>query len=99
MTPDDVHLLTGAYTLDALDPAERRTFERHLAECQTCAVEVGSLAEAVTRLADDSWSAPPPRLRTAVLQQIAGTRQTPPAPPAPRRETPAWRRRSALALA
>lgn len=100
MTPDDVHLLTGAYALDALDPAERRSFERHLAECETCAVEAASLTEAVARLADDSWSAPPPRLRAAVLEQIAGTRQSPPAQPTPRRETAsAWRRRSALALA
>ena len=69
MTADDPSLLTGAYALDALDATDRETFERHLAGCETCAEEVASLREAAARLADDSWSTPPPRLRRQVLER------------------------------
>lgn len=34
----------GAYVLGALSPAERETFERHLAACRTCRNAVGELA-------------------------------------------------------
>ncbi|MFY9999572.1 MAG: zf-HC2 domain-containing protein, partial [Trebonia sp.] len=32
----DLHVLAGAYALDALDDAERDRFERHLRGCQAC---------------------------------------------------------------
>jgi anti-sigma factor RsiW len=47
---DDVHGLTGAYALDALDTGERRVFEEHLAACPSCTVEVEQLREAIARL-------------------------------------------------
>lgn len=34
----------GAYALGALDPDDRRTFERHLAECSICAGDVKAFA-------------------------------------------------------
>ena len=93
MTANDIHLLTGAYVLDSLDDAERDVFARHLDECEGCAGEVAELRETVVRLADDSWSVPPPRLRQNVMDQIRATRQLPPvqempAPAAPNRQAP-----------
>ncbi len=39
----DVHALSGAYAVDALDDLERAHFERHLADCADCQAEVASL--------------------------------------------------------
>ena len=36
MTHPDLHTLTGAYALDALDPDERDAFEAHLPDCDPC---------------------------------------------------------------
>ena len=38
----DIHALSGAYAVDALDDIERAHFERHLRDCDTCRAEVGS---------------------------------------------------------
>lgn len=75
----DIHSLVGAYALDAVDDIERAAFDRHLRECETCRVEVDELREATARLADTTWSVPPPRLRENVLAEVARTRQLPPA--------------------
>jgi anti-sigma-K factor RskA len=77
MTPD-VHMLTGAYAIDALDAFERRQFERHLAECPDCAREVGELRATAARLGAAVTEQPPDRLRRNVLRQIADTRQESP---------------------
>ena len=44
MNSDDIHALSGAYAVDALDDVERAEFERHLASCAACREEVASLA-------------------------------------------------------
>jgi anti-sigma-K factor RskA len=81
----DIHALAGAYALDAVDDLERTAFERHLRECETCAADLAELRETTARLADGTWSAPPPRLREQVLAQVSRTRQLPPGrPPRPR---------------
>jgi anti-sigma-K factor RskA len=72
---DALHLLTGAYAVDALDPAERAAFRRHLGGCPDCTAEVRGLRAAATRLTSADVVEPPPRLRAAVLAQIAETRQ------------------------
>ncbi|WP_422770399.1 anti-sigma factor [Plantactinospora sp. WMMC1484] len=71
----DIHTLVGAYVLDAVDDLERAAFDRHLADCDSCAAEVGELRETAARLTDGAWSVPPPRLRTEVLAQVSRTRQ------------------------
>ena len=38
----DLHKLTGAYAVDALDELERARFEQHLTECDDCRAEVAS---------------------------------------------------------
>jgi anti-sigma-K factor RskA len=78
MTSPDIHALGGAYALDAVDDLERAAFDRHLAECETCAVEVAEYRETATRLAEGPWSVPPPRMRERVLARAAATPQLPP---------------------
>jgi len=78
MTSPDIHALGGAYALDAVDDLERVAFDRHLAECEACAVEVAEYRETATRLAEGSWSVPPPRMREQVLARAAATPQLPP---------------------
>ena len=81
----DIHALSGAYALDALDNAEREAFERHLAVCDTCQAEVDSLREAAVSLAETVALTPPAALRDQVLGSIAKVRPLPPVVPIARR--------------
>jgi anti-sigma-K factor RskA len=104
MTTTDIHALAGAYVLDAVDDVERMAFSRHLAECETCRVEVEEMREVAARLADPTWSVPPPRMRTDVMAAIGRTRQLGPgASEPPVRDVSAvvsrWRRFTAGAAA
>jgi anti-sigma-K factor RskA len=74
----DIHALSGAYAIDALDDIERAQFERHLAECAECRAEVESLREAGGMLAEAVSTAPPPGLRDRVLADITTVRPLPP---------------------
>lgn len=74
---EDPHSLAAPYALDALDPGERRRFEKHLAGCGRCTAEVRELAEDAVRLA---WSAAvpaPAALRERVLAAVRTTPQEP----------------------
>ena len=51
MTNDQLHDLSAAYALDALDDEERAAFEAHLRDCESCRAEVGSLGNTVESLA------------------------------------------------
>jgi anti-sigma-K factor RskA len=72
---DDVHLLTGAYVLNALDDVERRRFEQHLASCASCQDEVESLRVTVDDLAGAASEEPPLSLKASVLTEVGRTRQ------------------------
>jgi len=85
----DLHILTGAYALNAVDGAERDRFEHHLRRCRPCAGEVRGLRETVTRLAMAVTMAPPAQLRQKVLAGAAVTRQLPPPVTRPGRPFPA----------
>jgi anti-sigma-K factor RskA len=74
----DLHALTGAYAVDALEPAERARFEEHLGRCPSCANEVRGMQETATRLAVAVAAPPPPGMKAAVLTAAAQTRQHPP---------------------
>lgn len=78
---DDIHALSGAYAVDALDDIERAQFERHLAGCETCREEVASLQEASALLAETTMTPPGADLRDRVLAQIATVRPLPPVVP------------------
>jgi anti-sigma factor RsiW len=74
----DIHTLSGAYALNAVNDLERAEFDRHLAECDTCAQEVAGLVGAATSMADSTWSVAPPGMRDRVLREINQTPQVRP---------------------
>jgi anti-sigma-K factor RskA len=97
----DLHTLTGAYAVDAVDGAEREKFEHHLRRCSSCEHEVLGMQETATRLGLAAARVPPPSLKTAVMASAARTRQHPPvaeASPAPEPRA-RWRPRLAVAVA
>jgi anti-sigma factor RsiW len=75
----DLHLLTGAYALDALDDVERAGYERHLRTCPECSAEVIEFQEAAASLAGRVARPAPDALRARVLAEISRTRQVSPA--------------------
>lgn len=77
MTPD-IHALTGAYVLNAVTETERADFERHLAECESCAEEVRELEATATRLGEAAAEKPPAAVKAAVMARIGDVRQLPP---------------------
>lgn len=77
MSPD-VHTLTGAYALDALDEHERADFEQHLAACPDCKREVEELRRTANRLGAAVAEQPADHVRRRVLAEISRTRQDPP---------------------
>jgi hypothetical protein len=97
----DIHSLSGAYALDAVDDIERAAFERHLRECDACSLEVLELRETVSRLSDSVAVEPPPALRASVLQAVARTPQAPPGRPAAGSSAAVkrWRRFAAASVA
>lgn len=98
MTPD-VHTLTGPFVLNALPDDERRSFERHLADCQSCQAEVAELRETAAKLAGATSAEPPASLKAKVLAAARTTRQLPPLPDSPVPRSRAVSRRSLLTLA
>jgi anti-sigma factor RsiW len=78
MTNDDIHSLSGAYAVDAVDAVERARFDAHLAGCSQCQAEVASLRAAAGELSSTTITAPPPSLRASVLRDISSVRPLPP---------------------
>jgi len=75
----DLHTLTGAYALDALDSAsETARFSRHLSRCQSCAAEVRGFREVATAMAFAATTEAPAAMREQVMTAAARTRQLPP---------------------
>ena len=74
----DLHLLTGAYAVDALTGDELDEFEDHLGQCPPCAEEVRGLRETAARLGLATAIEPPPWMREQVLDATNRVRQLPP---------------------
>lgn len=74
----DIHALSGAYVVDAVDNFERAQFERHLTGCDDCRLEVASLREAAGLLADTVAQPAPDALRANILSSIEMVRPLPP---------------------
>ncbi|NNE12030.1 MAG: hypothetical protein HKN41_07260 [Ilumatobacter sp.] len=66
----DVHSLSAAYALDALDADERVEFEAHLADCADCTAEVAEFGAVAGALGDATEQAPPPHLKSAIMSQL-----------------------------
>ncbi|HWB55373.1 MAG TPA: anti-sigma factor [Gaiellaceae bacterium] len=68
----EIHDLSAAYALDALDADERVAFEEHLAHCGECRSAVASFQDAAAELAYDAEAPPPPpALRERILAEAA----------------------------
>jgi anti-sigma factor RsiW len=68
MTQLDIHEQAAAYALDALDPEDRWTYERHLDTCDRCREEVATLRDIAGELAFTAEGPePPPELRDRIL--------------------------------
>lgn len=78
MNAQDIHALSGAYAVDALDDIERIRFEEHLAACADCRDEVASLRDSAWMLGSLTDTAPPPELRDRLLAGIKEIRPLPP---------------------
>ena len=85
----DLHKLTGAYAMDALDELERARFEQHLTQCDDCRGEVAELRETAAMLAEAVATPAPASLRESVLAGISQVRPLPPEVPAPSTDAPA----------
>ena len=71
----DVHELTPAYALDALDADEARAYEEHLSRCERCRSELATLRESAAALAWAVEAPPPPEgLRARILDAAAAER-------------------------
>jgi anti-sigma factor RsiW len=71
----DLHDLTPAYALDALDPAEREEYEAHLATCERCREELEGFWQVSGSLARAAGGPPPPAsLRERILEQARSER-------------------------
>ena len=71
----DLHDLTAAYALDALDPDEAEAYERHLSQCEECREHLAELNATAAALAFGTVApAPPARLRASILDAAAAER-------------------------
>jgi anti-sigma-K factor RskA len=68
----EIHELSAAYALDALEGSELEAFEEHLARCAECRENVATFQRVAAELAFDvDAPAPPPALRNRILDQAA----------------------------
>lgn len=74
----EIHALSGAYAIDAVDDLERAAFDQHLADCGECLADVASFRETATVLAQAVAVEPPAALRARVLEAIGTVRPEPP---------------------
>lgn len=74
----DLHTLTGAYAVDALEEPEQLLVEGHLEQCAACRSEVAELQATACRLGDVVAEPVPAGLKDRVLAEIDQVRQEPP---------------------
>ena len=77
----EIHDLAAAYAVNALDPEDRWTYERHLETCERCRNEVAALREGATQLAYAAEGPEPsPELRERILRAAREERPAPVTP-------------------
>ena len=76
---EELHLLSGAFALDALDDEEKNRFEAYLLTSEESRTEVASLSETAVAIANATPPvAPPAALKARLMAQIAQTPQLAP---------------------
>jgi anti-sigma-K factor RskA len=81
MAQVEIHDLAAAYAVNALDPEDRWTYERHLETCERCRNEVAALREGATQLAYAAEGPEPsPELRERILRAAREERPAPVTP-------------------
>jgi anti-sigma-K factor RskA len=75
MGSEQLHELSAAFALDALDPQEREEFELHLSTCPACREDVAAFTETAAALAYAAPPAnPPAHLRADILRRAVEDR-------------------------
>ena len=74
----DLHHLSAAYALDALDDIERQQFEKHYPTCEICTADVNDFRAVAAAMANSTASAAPASLKSSVMSEISQTRQLSP---------------------
>ncbi|MGI8806723.1 MAG: anti-sigma factor domain-containing protein [Acidimicrobiales bacterium] len=69
LSHEEVVDLLGAYALDALEPGELQTVDRHVQGCKACLAEVADHRE-VAGLLTPGWAKPPPGLWDKIAASI-----------------------------
>jgi anti-sigma-K factor RskA len=70
MEHTEIHELSAAYALDALEPQQRAEFEEHLLRCAECRETVSLFQETAAALAHGvETPAPPPALGRRIMEQ------------------------------
>jgi anti-sigma-K factor RskA len=81
---EELHLLSGAYALNALEGEEKERFEAYLLTSEEARAEVASLTDTAVLIGQASESvAPPADLKARLMAQIAVTPQLAPLPVRP----------------
>lgn len=74
--PDSCGADVAAYALGALEPAEAEAFERHLASCAVCPVELSAFQQVVEDIATSAPPYPAPRgLKRRVMDAVEADRE------------------------
>ena len=75
LSHEEITGLLGAYALDALEPGELQTVDRHVQDCKTCLAEVAEHRE-VAGLLTPGWAQPP----AGLWEKIAASLEEVPPP-------------------
>lgn len=86
---NDIHSLSGAYVLDAIEPEERTRFEHHLSTCAACRADVAAFSAMLVDLSESDAEEPPASLRRSVLTAIDDVSPLPPSEAEPITSAPA----------
>lgn len=78
MSGADIHQLSAAYALDAVDERERAEFEAHYHLCAICRPEVAGFRQTLSQLASSVAIDPPASMKSGVMTEIGATRQLSP---------------------
>lgn len=71
----DLHALVAPYALDAVDDLDRRRFDAHLLECESCTAQIAGFAAAAAALGSAQIQPPPIHLRSKILSTASAVPQ------------------------